>query len=306
VHDEAVARSILSATDPGQPAARLERLGDGFASDAWLVDRDGADRAVLRIANGRGLSDVTYEMEHALMGRLYDRDAAVPRPILGSWELPRWDGPAFSLTSWAPGEPLRPASIARAVPAIARFIAALRALPVASGYGPLIVEADGTLRGARDDRSGGLVAWAERPFWPLDGSRLAEHPAIGEHPSLVSRMDATADVVRAALLDGPVAVLHSDFHEGNILDDDGALTFIDFGEALVGPIAWDIAAIGFFMDWATVDAVAGGDTAMLVAAARIGLAFGAYRWHLSREHAFDDDEHDRGYLETCLERMGPG
>ena len=95
MHDAAVARSILAASDPGPSGVGLAPIGDGFASDAWLVERDGRERAVLRIANGRGLTDVTYEMEHALMGRLSDAGAAVPRPLVGSWQVPRWDGPPF-------------------------------------------------------------------------------------------------------------------------------------------------------------------------------------------------------------------
>ena len=160
------------------------------------------------------------------------------------------------------------------------------------------------MRGAARDRATGLIRWAERPFWPLDGSRLTDHPAIGEHPALVTAMEEHSNEVRARLLGGPVSILHSDLHEGNVLDVEGALTIIDFGEALVGPVAWDIAAVGFFMDWATADAVAGHDAAMLKGAAGIGLAFGAYRWHLSREHAFDDDEHDHAFLAACLSRMG--
>ena len=304
MHDEVVARSIVAAIDPRAADAGLTTIGDGFASDAWLVEGWDGERAVLRIANGLGLADVTYEMEHALMTRLHERGAAVPRPIIGSWQLTGWPGPAFSLTSWAPGVPLRPESVPRSVPALTGFLDALRTVPFAGGFGPLQVAPDGSLRGAFDDRATGLVRWAERPFWPLDGSRLHDHPAIGEHASLIAAMEMRTDEARASLLEGPVAILHTDLHEGNVLDDDGVLTVIDFGEALIGPVAWDIAAVGFFMDWATADAVAGHDRAMLRAAARIGLAFGAYRWHLSREHAFEDDDHDRAYLETCLARIG--
>jgi Ser/Thr protein kinase RdoA (MazF antagonist) len=304
VHDERAARNIATAIGPPWRTARLTAIGDGFASDAWLLATPDGERGVLRVANGRGLTDVTYEMEHVLMDRLHAGGASVPRPIIGSWQVPGWGEPAFSLTSWAPGEPLRPEAVPRSGPAIAAFLDALRAVPFDGGYGPLQVGPGGSLRGAAPERATGLIRWAERPFWPLDGSRLMDHPAIGEHAALASAMEACADVVRSSLLTGPVAILHSDLHEGNVLDDDGALTVIDFGEALVGPVAWDIAAVGFFMDWTTADAVANHDAASLEDAARIGLAFGAYRWHLSREHAFDDDEHDHAFLAACLSRMG--
>ena len=306
MHDETVARAILDAVDgraPAGPEATLTAVGDGFASDAWLVTARTGERTVLRVANDRGLVTQTYPMEHALMGRLAAGGAAVPQPLVGSWEVAGWTGPAFSLTSFAAGGPLRPASVSTAAPAIAAFLAALRSVPVTGGFGPLEVAPDGGMRGACPDLDDGLVTWAERPLWPLDTSRLAEHPAIGAVPGLTERMDARRDAVLASLHTGPMVVLHSDLHDGNILDDAGRLTFIDFGEALVGPLAWDLAAVGFFIDWSVADALIGEDPDLAAATAAIGLCFGAYRWHLSREHDFDDDEHDRAYLETCLARL---
>ena len=306
MHDETVARAILVAVDgraPAGPEATLTAVGDGFASDAWLVTAAAGERSVLRVANDRGLATVTYPMEHALMARLAAGGAAVPDPLVGSWEVAGWTGPAFSLTSFAAGGPLRPTSVATAAPAIAAFLAALRSVPVSGGFGPLEVAPDGDLRGARPDLDHGLITWAERPLWPLDASRLAEHPAIGAVPGLAERMDARRGAVLAALHSGPMVVLHSDLHDGNILDDAGRLTFIDFGEALVGPLAWDLAAVGFFIDWSVADALIGEDPELARTAAAIGLCFGAYRWHLSREHAFDDDVHDGAYLEACLARL---
>jgi Ser/Thr protein kinase RdoA (MazF antagonist) len=305
VHDESVARAILTAREgrgPAAHAATVTPLGDGFASDAWLVTAADGNRAVLRI--DRGLVSMTYPMEHALLARLAAIGAAVPRPLVGSWEVPDWTGPAFSLTSWAPGVPMRPSTERQAAPQLAAFLAALRAVRVRTGFGPLEVAPDGALCGSRPDLRKGLVTWAGRPLWPLDGSLLTAHPAIGPVPGLPGRMDARRKEVTEALLDGPTGVLHSDLHEMNVLDDEGRLTFIDFGEALVGPLAWDLAAIAFFIDWSVADTLIGDDEDLAIAAARIALCFGAYRWHLSRQHEFDDDEHDHVYLETCLDRLG--
>jgi Ser/Thr protein kinase RdoA (MazF antagonist) len=307
VHDESVARAILAAREGRGPAtagATLTPIGDGFASDAWLVTAADGNRAVLRIANDRNLVAVTYPMEHALMARLVAVGAAVPHPLVGSWEVADWTGPAFSLTSWASGGPMRPSSVRQAAPQLAAFLAALRTILVPDGFGLLEIAPDGALRGSCRDLSKGLVTWAGRPLWPLDGSRLADHPAIGPVPGLARRIGAWRKEVTEALLDGPTVVLHSDLHEQNVLDDEGRLTFIDFGEALIGPLAWDLAAIAFFLDWSVADTLIGDDQGLAISTARIGLCFGAYRWHSSREHQFDDDEHDRVYLETCLDRLG--
>jgi hypothetical protein len=55
VHDESVARAILTAREGRGPAAQgatVVPLGDGFASDVWLVTAADGDRAVLRIDRG--------------------------------------------------------------------------------------------------------------------------------------------------------------------------------------------------------------------------------------------------------------
>ena len=116
------------------------------------------------------------------------------------------------------------------------------------------------------------------------------------------------------MLTGPTAVLHSDLHEENLLDDDGAITVIDVGEALVGPAAWEFAAIAYFADWPFAEAVlaaaippAATSEAELARwradASAIGLAFGVYRWALDRDLAVDEDAHDAAFLEATLRRL---
>ena len=95
-----------------------------------------------------------------------------------------------------------------------------------------------------------------RPLWPLGGALLAGAPGTRRASELlVARLEPHADRIREALLRAPGVPLHSDLHDENILDDDGVPGFIDFGEALVGPAAWEFAAIAYFLDWPTADAV---------------------------------------------------
>src|SRR4029077_13862448 len=149
---------------------------------------------------------------------------------------------------------------------------------------------------------------------PLGGARLADHAALQDRPDLVDRLEAHAGEVRRALLTGPTAVLHSDLHEENLLDDDGVITVIDVGEALVGPAAWEFAAIAYFADWPFVDAVLAASIPRATTSeaelarwqadtAAIGLAFGVYRWALDRDLAADEDAHDAAFLEATLRRL---
>ncbi|HYH91866.1 MAG TPA: phosphotransferase, partial [Candidatus Saccharimonadales bacterium] len=157
--DEDAARRILDALGLGN--ADLEPIGLGLASDAWLVraadrgrDRSRDRRSVLRVANDPSDPTATYRMEHAIMARLTALGATVPRPIVGDWSLDDWAGPAFSLTSWVPGTPLRPEDHARAPSALAKFLRRLHGLEI-PGAGGVVVGDDGLLRGEQDEVQAG-------------------------------------------------------------------------------------------------------------------------------------------------------
>ena len=287
--------------------ADLLPLGAGFASEAWRIGHRSPWYA-LRIAREWPDADSTYEMEHALMSQLIEAGAAVPVPLRGSWQLSDWLGPPFSLTLGLDGAPLAAQDRARAVPALTGFLRTLHGL-VLPGFGPLQVR-DGVLAGESPDMDTGLRAWARRPLWPLGDAHLADHPALADRAGLRRRLDAHADTVRAALLRGPGVPLHSDLHEENILDLDGSLGYIDFGEALLGPAAWEFAAMGYFMDWPTSDAVLMGYVPTASARERlradasvIGLCFGVYRWAQDRDMALDQDQANETYLEAALARI---
>jgi Ser/Thr protein kinase RdoA (MazF antagonist) len=322
-HDEDAARSALAALGIGR--VPIEPLGLGFASHAWLV-RSGDPPCVLRIAaDGLGESrsgEATYETEHALMERLRAIGAAVPAPIGGDWQVGGWRGPSFSLTTSVPGAPLRPEWRARAVPSLVTFIRALHGT-LLPGFGPLAI-VDGELRGVNDDLETGLRTWAERPLWPLGDGRLAEHPALADRPALAARLEALAGRVREALLRGPAVTLHSDLHEENTLDADGFVSVIDFGEAFVGPAAWEFASLAYFADWAFADRVldayldgsdqVGSDQvgSDQVASPRrqdaslVALCFGLFRWWQDRDMDLAEDAHNEGFLEAAMARVASG
>ena len=302
--DEAAARRILASL--GLSVTELATIGEGLASDAWSV-LDGDRRLVLRVSNDVEMA-ATYPMEHALMAGLVAAGARVPSPVAGDRDVQGWDGPAFSVTTWVPGSPLRAGLRVAAAPQIAAFVRVLQAIPV-EGFGALTV-VDGRLRAARDDREAGILAWATRPFWPLGSVGLEAHPPLASRPDLPRRIEPHAPVVRAALLGGPAVILHSDLHEENLLEADGLVHVIDFGEALVGPAAWEIASIAYFLGWEVADATLDAlieDTAererWRADAAAVGLAFGVYRWHQDHELGMDEDVHDEAFLEATLRRM---
>jgi Ser/Thr protein kinase RdoA (MazF antagonist) len=306
MHDEALARSVLMALR--LEVVALEPIGLGLASDAWLV-RNGRGASVLRIANDGGDAPPTYPMEHAMMTRLAAVGAPVPSPIAGDWDVEGWTGPPFSLTTEVAGTPLRPEAHDGAARAIAEFLRSMHGLRV-EGFGSLTV-IDGELGGTDIDLATGLAAWAQRPLWPLGDARLEDEPSLADRPELVARLEAHATTVRDALSRGPGVPVHSDLHEENILDADGSLSFIDFGMALIGPAAWEFAALGYFLGWPLADRTLAAylddpdDLARWHAdASAFALCFGVYRRPQDRAHGFDEDDHNETFLHEALERLG--
>ena len=79
------ARAVVAALDLGD--STVSPLGQGFASEAWLVRT--ADVAyVLRVERADAGYPSTYRAEHGVMTALAQRGASVPHPIAGSWTRP--------------------------------------------------------------------------------------------------------------------------------------------------------------------------------------------------------------------------
>jgi len=223
--DVATVRTVLTLLQ--MPDATATHIGEGFASDAWLVDA-GEVRSVLRIHRPDAGYPDSYELEHARMAALVGLGASVPTPLAGGWESPGYRGPAFSLTSHLAGEPASNGILAGVVGQVATFIRQLQSLP-----------ATGDVAAALDERFGPGV-------WPVGGRPLEAQPALAGRPALRAALARHAVAVRAAMVRRPLVLVHSDLHEENMLFDGHRLAFIDFGETFVGAAAWEFASIAYF------------------------------------------------------------
>ena len=303
-HDELVARSILAAL--GIHHAELSPVGVGLASDAWLI-REGDGRQVLRIATYPE-DPVTYPSEHAIMAMLHRSGAPVPEPIVGSWEIQGWPGPAFSVTSYLPGNVLQPDALVWADEPIAAFLRILhRRL---EGYGP-VDEIDGRVRGRHQDAEVGTIdAWSGAPIWPLGGATLDRHPALMDLPDLARSMERHTAAVREVILGGPARLLHCDLHNENILQDDRHLGFIDFGVAFAGVPEWEFAALAYFLGWDMADRTLAryldrprDVERWRLSIALVALSLGARRWEQDRAFELDEDAHNATFLREALRRV---
>jgi len=287
-----------------------EPIAPGLSSNAWRIRVPGGD-AVLRMpvdaADGVG----TYPMEHALLAALTELGAPVPAPIQGSWQLPGWPLGAFSLTSLVPGIRLRPESASWAAPQVATFLHQLHSLPI-KGHGPL-ADHDGRLAGIASGAEDGLrAAFANQPLWPFGGASLAVHPALADRPELIAAIAGHAPSIRRAALNQQKVIVHSDLHEENILEAEGRLEFIDFGECFAGAPGWDFAALAYFGGWPWAERILEAYRARARSqpdaddVAALALSFGLYRWQQDRRLGVDGDAHDEGFLLETLARLGRG
>ena len=313
--DEPVARSILDALE--LTGAKLSPLGLGLSSSAWRVSLPGRDLA-LRIALDRAGDGPTFRAEHLVMTRLAALGAATPVPVRGSWERADWSLPAFSLTTLLAGGPLTAELDPGRIGQVALFLRTLHAIP-AVGCGPVMPDGgvgghvdavDTPLRGAATERRAGLRAWMGGvPLWPFDESRLQAHPALLDRPELLTALEAATVQVEAAGRAGQAGLVHSDLHDENILDDDGHLAFIDFGEAFIGATDWEFASLAYFLGWPVADRVLeayldlGGSTAGRAATAGLAVSFGLYRWWQDRERGLDEEVHDEAFIRDSLARV---
>jgi aminoglycoside phosphotransferase (APT) family kinase protein len=240
-----------------------------------------------------------------ILAELAARAGPVPEPIAGSWEIASWQGTPWSLTSYAAGVPLRASSRVSAAPAIGAFVELLRSVPV-DGFGP-VSELAGALRGVAGDPRSGLLAWMEGdPFWPFDGTGVRDHPALHDLPDLARTLETQVERIEAAALAGPMALVHADLHEENILEDGRRLTFIDFGEAFIGSADWEQATFAYFMGWELADQAFGATGPDPCSAAALALSFGVHRWRQDRRLGLDEDAYNESFLRSTLARLaGP-
>ncbi len=287
--DAGLVRSILVAL--GRPAATATHLGEGFASDAWLV-RDGDARFALRIERPDAGYPNSYRREHDLMTAIAERGARVPTPVAGSWEVEDRADLAYSLTTYVTGSPTSNAALAVLVEQVAAFLRILHGLP-----------ATGDVRAA-------LIERFDDGIWPIGDRPLSAHPALAGRPALRARVERHANAVQAAMERPPLVLVHSDLHEENMLSDGDRLSFIDFGETFVGAAAWEFASIAYFTSWALADAILvrylddpAAASAWRSDVALLALSFGLCRWEQDLDMALDTDAYNEGFLRQTLGRI---
>ncbi|MDH3707019.1 MAG: aminoglycoside phosphotransferase family protein [Acidimicrobiia bacterium] len=261
-----IARAVLERVGTAQGA--LELLAEGMSSSAWVGTVDGR-QLVVRVPKGDGLRPTPrYDDEARLLGRLA-RDGAAVAPC----RVVEVDGVRCSVADRVRGTPVKPHEWTDAfVDEVATTLGVVHSLPPDAAP---------------------PVSAAERfhlaRLWPLDGSRLADHPVAARWPERVDRLTALEPDIRRAC-DEPTTVVHTDLHWEHLLrSPTGRLAaLLDFGDAFAGPAAWDFACLRYYHGDEIAARVAEHhpDGAVALAASRlVGIAFGLYKLDKTPERA---------------------
>ena len=224
------------------------KLAEGGTSTAWSFLTD-SDHYVLRIAHPNPGKVPRYEADKGIRQQLRHLDRRVAEPIAtnrshpidtiySDWIIDKYVAGQIGIRGRLPTKVCRD---------LGEILIALHQLPC-RGYGRLR-NSDEQLIGSEGNVRAGIKSRFQDP-WPFDNSLLETHHIVTMAPDLVDGLQKRRETLLKQLDQTECVVLQSDLHEGQIrFSDSGIEAVIDFGEAMVGWPAWDIASFAYFHGW---------------------------------------------------------
>jgi len=219
-------------------------LDSGSTSSAFKVSSDRADY-ILKVSTPQCGKTASYESDFCLRSSIWNEDLPLAKPIATNTSLEIDIKAIWALDEFQTGSnPLR-GKISTAVSyRLGELLRVIHNIPV-SGHGRL----ENTrlkLRGVADTPETGLLTRFESP-WPFSPKPLAHHPSVQEQPRLLEKLKPLESVLLDFIHDGSPTLVHSDLHEGQLLESNGKLTtLLDFNEAMVGRREWDLGSYLYF------------------------------------------------------------
>ncbi|AZI42085.1 hypothetical protein EHF33_04440 [Deinococcus psychrotolerans] len=196
--------------------------------------------AALRIGKGRFTVDA--ELRRSLLAS--GVPVAAPLALGGGWSLDTLlEGKSALRLSEAQAEQIGAA------------VSVLHSFPV-SGWG-LLCDQSGPFVGQVATLLSGVQTRLQ-DAWPFGSTPLECHPLIRFAPDLLACLRPLEAQI-LALADLAPVINHSDLHREQFLFEDGQLTgWLDFGDAVAGPLGWDAASFAYFWGWKRLPAFLAG------------------------------------------------
>jgi aminoglycoside phosphotransferase (APT) family kinase protein len=224
-------------------------LSSGAMSRVWTLT-SGSNRYVLRVSKPDSAESPSFESDYAIRRALTPSTNRVARPICTSADSDAQDHPDWALDAFVDGEPgVRGRLPIKVCRDLGELLAELHSLPAEGGYGLLENRRD-RLAGVSPDSGGGFRTRLDAP-WPFSDSPLDANPIATAAPELLPELrKMEPELRRLGAHETTRTVAHTDLHEGQLLIQDGRLAaLLDFGDAVVGAPAWDIASFAFIHSW---------------------------------------------------------
>jgi Ser/Thr protein kinase RdoA (MazF antagonist) len=219
--------------------ATAEFVGHGVSARVWRVGVRGETFA-LRVTRSDTDENPRMKADYAVRHALQGTDARVAAPV----HVGVWNGLEYGLDAFISGE--TPTELTRvACVQLGETLAALHGL-THTNFGLLENRVD-ALVGIAATPEAGMLSRLSHPFplEPLSESVVAT-VAAEFLPTLRDLEPELLETINTA----PFAVCHSDLHAGQMIVRDGQLqALLDFGDAVIGAAAWDIASFAYFHGW---------------------------------------------------------
>lgn len=219
-------------------------MNSGSTSSAFKISTDRTDY-ILRVSTPHGGKAASYESDFALRSSIWNEDLPIAKPIATNTSVEISINAIWAIDEFRTGSnPLR-GKISRAVSnQLGELLRVIHSIPV-SGHG-LLENNRLKLRGVADTPEAGLLTRFESR-WPFSPEPLTNHPSVREQPHLLEKLESLESVLFDFVNDGSPTLLHSDLHEGQLLESNGQLTaLLDFNEAMVGSREWDLGSYLYF------------------------------------------------------------
>jgi aminoglycoside phosphotransferase (APT) family kinase protein len=248
-NDAGLVTAILASLD--MEATTVRFLTAGATSRAWRAQtRPGA--VVIRVGDPAPGKVARFDAEVGVRQRLYRVDGRVAEPLAAGRWSPAMPGNgtdvAWCVDRFIEGETAPRGAVPDQVCRdLGELLSRLHAIPVVR-HGLLEDRRDGLI-GQEPDPVAGLLTRLQDP-WPFTPFPLQRHPIATAAPDLVGRLAPLEGRLRAIVAGREHCLNHTDLHEKQILIAGGRLVgLLDFGDAAIGPPAWDVASFAYFHGW---------------------------------------------------------
>ena len=220
-------------------------IAKGSSCEVWKLTAGGQAFA-LRVFSGRR-NGCSPETEAAIRQSLWSEGGAVVPCHASSGNVADITiGADWSLDAFVEGFTYQrgqlPASVCVAV---GKTLAGLHRLPTRC-FGPPAVAANGTFQGREVSPIAGVNARFEQAL-PCGDVAIAQNPLIAAAPEMKAAVGLAVRKIFDLLDGGANGICHTDLHERQLICVDGRLAaLIDFGDAMIGDIRWDLASFFYF------------------------------------------------------------